>query len=104
MKKRYRVLLTDEAKKDFDRSFQWGRREWGETMALGWYRDIKLQIQNSLPYFPLSHPVAPESDELGFEIRQMILDRYRVLFEIVGNTVRILHLRGAYVGRERPWS
>jgi len=56
------------------------------------------RIQHSLPYFPLGHPIAPETEDLGFEVRHMIIDRYRVLFEIAGKTVRILHLRGPYTG------
>ena len=100
MKKRYRVVLTDRAKRDFDRSYEWGRREWGEAAARQWYSEIKSQTLLSLSTFPLGHPVAPESEEHGSEIRQMIIARYRVLFEVEGRTVRVMHLRGAYDGVE----
>jgi len=50
MKKRYRVVFTERAKRDFERSYQWGRREWGDAAARRWYREIKAQIL----FFPLS--------------------------------------------------
>ena len=100
MKKRYRVIITERAKRDFDRSYEWGRQEWGDAAAKRWYRKIKLQILQSLSTFPLGHPIAPESKEYGSEIRQMVIGRYRVLFEVAGKTVRVMHLRGAYYDPE----
>ena len=100
MKKRYRVVFTDRAERDFERSYQWGQREWGDAAARRWYREIKTQILLSLSTFPLGHPVAPESEEHGSEIRHMIITRYRVLFEVEGKTVRVMHLRGSYVDPE----
>lgn len=100
MKKRYRVVLTERAKRDFDRSYQWGRREWGDAAARKWFREIKSKILLSLSTLPFGHPVAPESEEHGSEIRHMIISRYRVLFEVAGKTVRVMHLRGAYVDPE----
>ena len=100
MKKRYRVVFTERAKRDFDSSFEWGRREWGDAAARRWYREIKAQILISLSTSPLGHPLAPETEEHGGEVRHMIISRYRVLFEVDGKTVRVMHLRGSYVGPE----
>lgn len=100
MRKRYRVVFTDRAKRDFDRSYKWGRRELGDARARKWYREIKSQILASLSAFPLGHPPAPESEQHGSEIRHMIVGRYRVLFEVEGKTVRVMHLRGSYVNPE----
>jgi len=47
---------------------------------------------------PLSCPRAPESDELGVIIRQLIVGRYRILFIVEVRTVEILHVIGSYVG------
>lgn len=98
MKKRYRVVISVQAKEDFDRSYAWGRQKWGDAAARRWYREIKSQILRSLSTFPLGHPMAPESEVYGSEIRHMIISRYRVLFEVEGKTVRVLHLRGSYIG------
>ena len=95
--KRFRIELTDEAKADFDRSYNWGTREWGRSAAARWYRELRASIREILGHFPLSQPIAPESEELGAELRQMIFRRYRVIFEIERSTVRILHLKGPFV-------
>ena len=95
--KKFRIELTHRAKTDFSRSFDWGKREWGTAAASHWYRELKASIREILVHFPLSQPIAPESTELGLELRQMIFRRYRVIFEIDGRTVRILHLKGPFV-------
>ena|SRR5580765_6087266 len=94
---RFRIKFTDNAKIDIAKSFEWGCDEWGLSVALRWYRQLKSQTRELLTYFPLSQPLAPESSEMNIEIRQMVFGRYRLLFEIDGTVVRILHLRGAFV-------
>ena len=98
--KRYRVEFSDDAKRDLGRSFEWEREKWGSAAALRWYRKLKAQTRETLTHFPLSQPIAPESEEVSGEIRHMIFGRYRILFEIVDNTVRVLHIRGAFVDNE----
>jgi plasmid stabilization system protein ParE len=56
---------------------------------------------------PLGYPLAPESDFVGAEIRQNIFKtprgrRYRALFVVVDNEVRILHVRGPNQALLRP--
>ena len=96
--KRFRIEFTDAVKIEIAESYEWGRREWGATAALRWYRELRSQTRELLTHFPLSQPLAPESGDVNSEIRQMIFGRYRLLFEIQGRTVRILHLRGSFVG------
>jgi len=96
--KRHRVEFSDESKRDIANSFEWGRKEWGEEAALRWYRKLRSQTRDRLANFPMSQPFAPETAETGREIRQLIFGRYRVLFEVHVRTVRILPVRGAFVG------
>jgi plasmid stabilization system protein ParE len=96
--KRYRVEFTDEAKRDMGESYEWGCREWGKVAALRWYRTLRSKTREMLSHFPTSQPLAPESTEADGEIRQMIFGRYRVLYEIDKRTVRVLHIRGSFVG------
>lgn len=98
--KPFRIEFTDNAKIDIAKSFEWGCDEWGLSAALRWYRQLKSQTRKLLIHYPLSQPLAPESSEMDSEIRQMMFGRYRVLFEIDGKFVRILHLRGAFVERD----
>jgi len=99
--KRYRVEFTNEAKRDINESYEWGRREWGDAKALEWYRSLRAKTREILTHFPLSQPVAPESPEAGTELRQVIFGRYRILFEIEKRTVRVLHVQGAFAEKKR---
>ncbi len=98
--KRYRVIFTEEAKQDIRNSLRWGVDRWGTDMALRWFRDIKSHTRKILSVFPFGQPLAPKSDELGREIRHLIFGRYRVLFEVSGKTVTVIHVIGSYVDPE----
>lgn len=98
--KRYRVEFTEESEQDIANSYEWGREEWGEAAARRWYLKLRSHTRDLLMRFPLGQPLAPESDEAGREIRQLIFGRYRILFDIVDRTVRVFHVRGAYIGKE----
>ncbi len=95
--KKFRIEFTDEAKADITKSYDWGKRRWGTAAAQRWYSALRSSVRELLVHFPLSQSIAPESDELGVEVRQMIFRRYRLIFNIDGNTVRILHLKGSFV-------
>jgi len=99
--KRYRVVFTEESKQDIANSYEWGLEEWGEPGARRWYLKLKSHTLEILMRFPMSQPLAPETDEAGREIHHMIFGRYRVIFEIVSRTVRVLHVRGAFTGTEK---
>lgn len=99
--KRFRVEFTDEAKSEIAQSYEWGRQEWGSAAALRWYRKLRSQTRDILSHFPLSQPIAQENEDFNSEIRQMIFGRYRVLFEIDRRVVKILHVRGSYVEKDR---
>jgi plasmid stabilization system protein ParE len=98
--KKFRIEFTDEAKADIVGSYEWGIREWGPGAALKWYRALRSNVRELLTHFPSSQAIAPESAELGIEVRQVIFLRYRLLFEIDGKTVRILHLKGPFIYKE----
>jgi plasmid stabilization system protein ParE len=98
--KNYKVIFAQSAENDIYASFEWGCKEWGEELAIKWVFDLKTSVDKILKIFPLSQPLAPESDDLLFEIRQMIVGRYRILFRIEGQTVQILHVRGSFVEKD----
>lgn len=97
--KSYKIRLETTALKDIELSYVWGSERWGVEKAKKWYRAIKAAIK-SLSSFPERHPIAPEleQEELGDEVRQMIFQRYRILFVVQENTVNILHVRAPYKG------
>ncbi|HVI72761.1 MAG TPA: type II toxin-antitoxin system RelE/ParE family toxin [Pyrinomonadaceae bacterium] len=96
--KKYKVVLHPDAAADIDSAFQWGCRTWGEENARVWIRELRKLIRTRLTTMPLSCPRAPESDELGVIIRQLIVGRYRILFIVETRTVEILHVIGSYLG------
>ncbi len=81
---------------DLNSSFAWGIENWGLELAEAWLAEIEDLIADRLSTIPASCPVAPESDELDVEVRQLVFGRYRVLFTIKGNDVLILRIRGPF--------
>jgi plasmid stabilization system protein ParE len=98
MKKKYILTVHQDAEIDIDSSFRWGCHRWGRKNAKLWVRELRQAIVNRLTSTPLSCSIAPESEELGIPVRQLIFGRYRVLYVVEKKTVRILHVRGPYEG------
>jgi plasmid stabilization system protein ParE len=95
---KYKVKFNHGAIRDIEASFEWGLNNWGEGQALKWLRGSHTVIHARLSKFPLSCAVAPESAASDFEIRQLVYDRYRILYTVRKNEIRVIHLRGPYHG------
>jgi plasmid stabilization system protein ParE len=95
--KNYSVIFHSEAETDINLIYQWGRRVWGYDQANAWARELQRAIKLRLTSLPLSCPLAPESEDLGIAVRQLIVQRYRILFIVEKRTATILHVRGPYV-------
>lgn len=96
--KKYRVTITRSAQSDITESFVWGCREWGVAAAKQWAAELRRTIKLRLTNHPLSCPLAPDRDLSEPDVRQLIVGRYRVLFEVVGNRSRVLSVRGSFTG------
>lgn len=94
--KRYRVTFSEDAVTELTASLQSGIENWGEDAAWRWYYSLRNQSLQLLGAFPLSQPIAPDAEEYDVEVRHMIVGRYRILFNVQGETVTILHFRGPY--------
>jgi plasmid stabilization system protein ParE len=78
--------------------------QFGLPAADRWYAGLARAME-SLSQLPRRYPLAPESDLLGGEVRQMIYGRgrgtYRILYRVLEpeegspGIVRILHVRHA---------
>jgi plasmid stabilization system protein ParE len=95
---KYKIVFSDEAASDIAGSFEWGRTNWGEDAAIEWYLDLKSIVSHRLGTFPESGPEAPDSEDYEVEVRQLLVGRYRVLYNIEGSIVTILHVKGAFKG------
>lgn len=97
---RFEIRYNPEAIEDISASFEWGVLNWGTDAAHRWYNDLERTIESMLSFMPAGYPLAPENNAFDIEVRQIILGRYRILFAIAGDEVRILYVRGSYTGIE----
>jgi plasmid stabilization system protein ParE len=97
--KRYKVEFSEWAEAELRESIEWGISEWGADATYKWARELRTITIKLLGSFPESQPLAPESEVDNNEIRQLVVRRYRLLYNIEGEVVNILHLRGPFTGR-----
>jgi hypothetical protein len=66
--------------------------------AATWLKSFEL-CRDGLAVSPLSHSLAPESEFVDYEIREVRFQTrrgrpYRMLFTVVGDRVKVVHIRG----------
>jgi plasmid stabilization system protein ParE len=92
---KYAVIVQPPARLDIESAYLY-IRDRAPLATERWLEGIEKAIL-SLDQFPRRCPLAPESKEFPEEIRQMLYGRrtgkYRVLFVIRGQEVRVLHVR-----------
>ena len=98
--KRYSVFIEPDAEEEILKSYEWGVSHWGTDLAEKWMRDLFSKTFELLAISPTGCAIAPDADIEGREIRQMFVGRNRILFEIQGENVFVLHVRGPFTGRE----
>jgi len=92
---KYEVLITASAESDLEEAYDWISEREAEAAAK-WYNGV-LDAFLTLETLPERCPLAPESRTFKREIRQLLHGKrqhaYRILFDVTGETVRILHVR-----------
>ena len=83
------VEFTARAKDDLEDAARWYAQH-SRDKSLLWMIGCQEAIA-SLADFPSRCPVAPESRE--GEVRHLLYDQHRILFEIEDETVTVLHIR-----------
>jgi plasmid stabilization system protein ParE len=82
----FRVEVSRTAKADADAGYVWMNEQYSEEQATRWFNGL-VDAVNSLSEFPQRCPLAPESDEVGIGLRQLLYGKrsaiYRILFAIV---------------------
>ena len=106
----YRVDLSLPALADAEDAYLWIKYRSPES-AGDWYEGL-MQVVFSLENFPARCVIAPESEELGIEVRQLLYGNksnlYRILFSIeeeeitAMQVVRIWRIWSA--SRRRPYA
>lgn len=91
----YRVIIESRAYSDLDRAYERAARHAPQT-AYRWLNRFEESLA-TLADSPERCPLAPESGLVAPEIRQFNFGkgraRYRALFTIEGDSVRVLHIR-----------
>ena len=93
----YRIEIDPKAPEDIDQATVWLAAQAPHKVG-DWLEALEAEIR-SLSTLPERCPLAPENGRWGseLELRQLLFDRfastYRVIFTIVGNTVRVLQVR-----------
>jgi plasmid stabilization system protein ParE len=98
------VEIAEPAERDIEDAYLWFY-DASPARADTWYRGLCRAIL-SLRELPRRCPIAPESQDLDREIRQLLYGRqrlmYRILYEIREDTVFVLRLRHTARARLDP--
>ncbi len=85
----YRVRVSRSAIADADNAYAWMKEQYSEAQATRWFNGL-VDAVNSLTELPRRCPLAPESEELGIELRQLHYGKrsaaYRIVVAIVPDT------------------
>jgi plasmid stabilization system protein ParE len=94
---KYKLIIQPPALADLDEAYRWIAERSPENAAR-WFNRF-LETLSRLEQFPDRCGMAPESEQIGREIRQLLYGRrggvYRALFVIERNEVHVLHIRHA---------
>jgi plasmid stabilization system protein ParE len=102
----YRIEISPSALNDAEAAFLRLKKD-SPSYADEWF-DGFLEAIDSLEKFPNRCPLAPESEELGIEIRQLLYGKYRIIFLVElknsnpDSTVQILRVRHQAQERLKP--
>ena len=91
----YRVVLTDKAEADVESVLKWFCDQRATDAGGRWYAQLMDKL-DPLENHPERCALAAESEEVGQDIRELLLGRrrykYRILFKISGKSVVILRI------------
>ena len=95
----FQIKVLRRADRDVDRILRWLFETQKAPMgAASWFRAYERALQR-LANDADSQPHAPESEFSHYEVRHVLFKTrrgrvYRILFTIVGDEARVLHVRG----------
>ena len=93
----YRLNILPRARADVQHTFDWLRQR-SPTGAEAWYLAFE-EATEKLLFNPEGYGLAAEDEFVDYDLRQFLFKtrrgkRYRGLFTVVGNEVRVLRVRG----------
>ncbi len=95
--KQYHVEILDEAINELEGFVDYIAED-SVINALNWYERVKKAIF-TLDKMPERHSIADENPVFPFELRCLLVEDYRVLYRINGDTVEVLHVKHPRMNR-----
>lgn len=93
---KYHVRLTDKAEADVETVLAWFAQQQADVAGSRWVASLMAAI-DTLESSPQRCGLAVESEDVGLEIRELLVGRrrgvYRILFQIHERTVFVLRIR-----------
>ena len=96
---KFRINVVRRADRDVDQIMSWlAHHQKAPQAAVRWFRAFEAALSR-LARFGDQQPFAPENELVDFELRHMAFKTrrgqlYRLLFTIIGDEVRVIHVRG----------
>ncbi len=91
----YQVELTRRARQDANSTVDY-LEQFSVAAAERWYAALEMAIE-SLKQLPQRAGIAPEAEEMGIELRQLLFGKrravYRILFTVEGDKVTVWRVR-----------
>jgi len=89
---RYAVVIQPPAAEEIDAAFLYIAEHSSPDTAVNWFNNLETRLE-TLATMPRRCSFAPEDEYFAEEIRNLLVEPYRVLFTIRKGTVHILHVR-----------
>lgn len=91
----FRVLLTDKADADVDSILRWFHDQRATEAGRRWFAQLMDRL-DTLEQHPDRCPLAAESEDVGLDVRELLVGRrrykYRILFTVSERNVTILRV------------
>ncbi|MBB4614743.1 type II toxin-antitoxin system RelE/ParE family toxin [Novosphingobium taihuense] len=83
-----RIILSRAAQRDLSEIIEYGEAEFGAAAADAYNDEIEERFERLV-----DHPLIGEAkDSWGEGVRQLPCNRHRIIYRVLGNTVRIIRI------------
>jgi plasmid stabilization system protein ParE len=88
----YSIETTPQALNEIENAYRWIANNLGTAFVKKWYEDLTKAI-DSLKTFPNRCPIVQEAEGFDAVVRQRQVGKYRILFLVEGETVKVFSVR-----------
>ena len=88
----YSIEITPQALNEIEAAYRWTANNLGTAFVKQWYDDLTKAI-DSLKVFPNRCAIVHEADGFDAIVRQRQVGKYRILFMVEAETVKVFSVR-----------